>query len=119
MVHRGHFQKNEDVDTNLLGFTLGKLLLDGDRADFWGKVSINRRLEHEYQDDFFEINAYVMAMGTGFSPWTSRHHDRIGGKRGGRGIVWCGQPHRRCPSDHHRITDRSDRTDGGPDVRGG
>jgi outer membrane scaffolding protein for murein synthesis (MipA/OmpV family) len=77
-VHQGHFEKNKDVDTNLLGFTLGRLLLDGDRADFWGKISLNRRLEHEYQDDFFEINAYVMAMGTGYSPWTNRELFRYG-----------------------------------------
>jgi MipA family protein len=77
-VHRGHIKKNEDVDTNLIGLTLGKLLLDGDRADFWGKVSLNRRLEHEYQDDFFEVNAYVMAMGTGYSPWTNRELFRYG-----------------------------------------
>ena len=30
------------------------------------------------QDDFFEINAYVMAMGTGYSPWTNRELFRYG-----------------------------------------
>jgi len=77
-VHQGHFDKNDDVDTNLLGFTLGRLLLDGSRADFWGKVSLNRRLEHDEQDDFFEINAYVMAMGTGYSPWSNKELFRYG-----------------------------------------
>ena len=37
-VHRGDFRRDKDVDTNLLGLTLGKLLLDGDRVDFWGKL---------------------------------------------------------------------------------
>lgn len=77
-VHRGYVRKSDDVDTNLVGFTLGKLLLDGRRADFWGKVSLNRRLEGDEQDDFFEINAYVMAMGTGYSPWTNRELFRYG-----------------------------------------
>ena len=62
----------------MLGFTLGRLLLDGDRADFWGKVSLNRRLENDFQDDFYEINAYVMSMGTGYSPWTNKELFRYG-----------------------------------------
>ena len=66
------------VDTNLVGLTFGKLLLDGPRADYWGKLSINRRLENDLQDDFWEANAYVMIMGTGYSPWTSREVFRYG-----------------------------------------
>ena len=77
-VHRGAISRSDDVDTNLAGFTVGKLLLDGSRADFWGKVSLNRRLERDEQEDFFELNAYVMAMGTGYSPWTSREVFRYG-----------------------------------------
>ena len=77
-VHRGAIRKNEDVDTNLVGLTFGKLLLDGPRADYWGKLSINRRLENDLQDDFWEANAYVMIMGTGYSPWTSRELFRYG-----------------------------------------
>lgn len=77
-VHRGEFSRSDDVDTNLVGLTAGKLLLDGRRADFWGKVSLNRRLERDEQEDFFEINAYVMAMGTGYSPWTNRELFRYG-----------------------------------------
>ncbi|MEM1112239.1 MAG: MipA/OmpV family protein [Pseudomonadota bacterium] len=77
-VHRGYFQSSRDVDTTLAGFTVGKLMLDGPRADFWGKVSLNRRLENDLQDDFWELNAYVMAMGTGYSPWSSREVFRYG-----------------------------------------
>jgi hypothetical protein len=54
------------------------LLLDGPRADYWGKLSINRRLENDLQDDFWEANAYVMIMGTGYSPWSSRELFRYG-----------------------------------------
>jgi outer membrane scaffolding protein for murein synthesis (MipA/OmpV family) len=77
-IHRGAFAKNKDVDTQLVGVTLGKLLLDGPRSDFWGKVSLNRRLENGLQDDFFELNAYAMIMGTGYSPWSSRELFRYG-----------------------------------------
>lgn len=77
-IHRGQISSSEDVDTHLLGLTLGKLLLDGPRSDFWGKVSVNRRLEDDLQEDFFELNAYFMAMGTGYSPWSNRELFRYG-----------------------------------------
>jgi len=77
-VHQGEFKRSEDVHTYLAGLTLGKLLDDGDKIDFWGKVSFNRRLENDYQDDFWEYNAYVMAMGTGYSPWSNKEIFRYG-----------------------------------------
>jgi hypothetical protein len=77
-IHRGAIAKNEDVDTGLVGLTLGKLLFDGPRSDFLGRVSLNRRLENGLQDDFFELNAYAMIMGTGYSPWTNRELFRYG-----------------------------------------
>ncbi len=77
-VHRGFFKRSEDVHTSLAGFTLGKLLQDGEKADYWGRVSINRRFENNEQSDFFEYVAYVMAMGTGNSPWTNRELFRYG-----------------------------------------
>jgi MipA family protein len=77
-VHRGEIKKSDDVDTNLLGLTFGKLLLDGARSDFWGKVSVNRRLEDDLQEDFWEVNAYAMIMGTGYSPWSNREVFRYG-----------------------------------------
>ncbi|MEP1471587.1 MAG: MipA/OmpV family protein [Halieaceae bacterium] len=77
-VHRGDIRASDDVDTHLLGLTLGKLTLDGKRLDVWGKVSINRRLENDLQDDFWEINPYIMLMGTGYSPWSNREVFRYG-----------------------------------------
>lgn len=77
-LHRGDVKRSRDVHTYLAGATLGKLLSDGDIIDFWGKFSINRRLENDYQDNFWEYNVYAMAMGTGYSPWSQRELFRYG-----------------------------------------
>lgn len=77
-VHRGAIKRNDDVDTYLTGLTLSRLALDGRRLDVWGRVSINRRLENDYQEDFWEINPYIMLMGTGYSPWSNRELFRYG-----------------------------------------
>jgi outer membrane scaffolding protein for murein synthesis (MipA/OmpV family) len=77
-VHRGSIRPSDDVDTYLAGLTIGKLLQDGEKIDFWGRVSLNRRFENDLQDDFFEYVAYVMAMGTGYSPWNDRELFRYG-----------------------------------------
>ncbi len=77
-VHRGYFQRNDTVDTNLAGLTVSTLLQDGSKVDYWGRFSLNRRLENDYQDDFWEYVAYVMAMGTGYSPWTEKELFRYG-----------------------------------------
>jgi outer membrane scaffolding protein for murein synthesis (MipA/OmpV family) len=77
-VHRGAIKQSDDVDTYLAGLTLSRLALDGRRLDVWGRVSINRRLENDYQDDFWEINPYIMLMGAGYSPWSNRELFRYG-----------------------------------------
>ena len=77
-VHRGYVQRSDDVRTYLAGLTFGKLALDGRRVDVWGKVSINRRLENDLQEDFWEINPYIMIKGTGYSPWSNREVFRYG-----------------------------------------
>lgn len=77
-VHRGYIKPAEDIDTYLAGITLGRLLSDGEQADFWLKASINRRLENDYQNNFNEYNFYVMAMGAGYSPWSDREVFRYG-----------------------------------------
>ena len=77
-VHRGYVKRSEDVHAYLGGLTLGKLLSDGRKIDYWGKFSLNRRFENGNQDNFWEYNAYVMAMGTGYSPWTNKEVFRYG-----------------------------------------
>jgi hypothetical protein len=47
-------------------------------VDYWGKVSVNRHFENDLQGDFWEYNAYVMVMGTGYSPWTDKELFRYG-----------------------------------------
>ncbi|CAE7149026.1 yiaT [Symbiodinium pilosum] len=62
-LHNGAVEKHDDIDTDLAGLTFGKLLRDGRKVEMWGKFSVNRRLENDLQDDFWEYNTYVMAMG--------------------------------------------------------
>ena len=77
-LHNGEVRKHDDIKTNLAGLTLGKLIKDGQKIDYWGRISFNRRLEKGLQDDFNEVNAYVMAMGEGFSPWSQKELFRYG-----------------------------------------
>ncbi len=77
-VLRGDLSRSSRVDTNLFGITVGKLLQAGPRVEYYGKLSLNRRLENGYQDDFWEYAASVMAMGKGYSPWSSREVFRYG-----------------------------------------
>ncbi|MBK1851929.1 MipA/OmpV family protein [Marinobacter sp. 1-4A] len=74
----GTLKRSEDVHAYMTGLTLGKLISDGEYIDYWGRVSLNRRLENGNQSDFGEYNAYVMAMTTGRSPWTSEEWLRFG-----------------------------------------
>lgn len=76
--HRGDLHRSEDVHAYLAGVTLGKQLTDGKILDFWGKFSINRRLENGMQDNFWDYSVYVMAMGTGYSPWSEKELFRYG-----------------------------------------
>ena len=77
-VHRAHIQGSEDVDTYLAGVTLGRLLKAGERAEFWLKGSVNRRLENGLQDNFNEYNLYVMSMGHGYKGWDGAELFRYG-----------------------------------------
>ena len=77
-VHRGYVKRSEDVHAYLGGLTIGKLLRDGRRQDYWARFSVNRRFENDLQDDFWEYNAYVMSMFTGYSPWTDKELFRYG-----------------------------------------
>ena len=77
-THRGNLQRSQDTHAYMAGLTLGKLLTDGKYVDYWGRVSMNRRLENGYQSDFWEYNAYVMAMTQLHSSKTQRELFRYG-----------------------------------------
>ena len=69
---------NVEVDTEIAGFTIGRLFQGGDRAEFWGKLSYNRHLENPGQDNFASYSAYMMAIGKGYSPWSKQLAFRYG-----------------------------------------
>lgn len=77
-VHRGYLKRNQDAHTYISGLTLGKLLSDGKYIDYWGRLSLNRHFENGYQSDFWEYDAYVMAMTTLHSPWSHQEVLRYG-----------------------------------------
>jgi outer membrane scaffolding protein for murein synthesis (MipA/OmpV family) len=77
-VHRGFLKRNQDAHTYIGGLTLGKLLSDGKYIDYWGRLSLNRRFENGYQSDFWEYDAYVMAMTALHSPWSHQEVLRYG-----------------------------------------
>jgi len=68
---QGKFTKNS-VETNIGGFTLGKLFQSGERVDIYGKLALFRHFEQGHQDDFWNYTAYVMAIGKGYLPWSDR-----------------------------------------------
>jgi outer membrane protein len=78
-LDQGDIAKSDVVDTNIAGFTLGRLLSDGKRVDYIGKLAIFRHFEEDVttsdglfssDKNFFSYAAYVMAMGKGYSPWS-------------------------------------------------
>jgi len=78
-IDQGDFSKSSVADTNIAGFTLSKLLTEGKRVDFLGRVALFRHLEEdEGNGKFSSYAAYVMAMGKGYSPWSNRETFRYG-----------------------------------------
>ena len=78
-IDQGDFSKSEFADTNIAGLTLAKLLHDGPRVDFLGKLALFRHLEEdEGNGNFFSYAAYIMAMGHGYSPWSGNEVFRWG-----------------------------------------
>ena len=70
-IDQGDFSKSTLAETNIAGFTLGKLLSQGKRVDLLGKVAMFRHLEEdEGNGKFWSYAAYIAARGTGYSPWT-------------------------------------------------
>lgn len=69
---------DEGINTNVAGFTLGKIVQHGERFDFWAKVAAFRQFEEPLQDDFWSFSAYITAMGKGYSPWSDQLLFRYG-----------------------------------------
>lgn len=70
-IDQGDFSRSELADTRIGGFTLGRLLHDGPRVDFLGKFALMRHFEEsEGNGNFNSYNAYISAMGKGYSGWT-------------------------------------------------
>jgi outer membrane scaffolding protein for murein synthesis (MipA/OmpV family) len=77
-IMTGDISHSKEVDTEIAGFTIGRLFQGGDRAEFWGKLSYNRHLENPGQDNFASYSAYMMAIGKGYSPWSKQLAFRYG-----------------------------------------
>ncbi len=78
-IDQGDFSKSEVADTNIAGFTLSRLLSEGERIDFLGRVALFRHYEEdEGNGNFSSYAAYIMAMGKGYSPWSKEELFRWG-----------------------------------------
>ncbi len=78
-IDQGDFSKSKLADVNIAGITLSKLLADGPRVDFLGRVAAFRHLEEdEGNGKFWSYAAYIMAMGKGYSPWSKQEVFRWG-----------------------------------------
>ena len=78
-IDQGDFSKSEFADTRIGGVTAMKLLHDGPRVDFQGRFALHRHFEEdEGNGNFFSYNAYIMAMGKGYSGWTGEEWFRWG-----------------------------------------
>lgn len=70
-IDQGDFSKSTFADTNIAGFTFGKLLSNGPRVDFLGKIAAFRHFEEdEGNGNFWSYAAYISALGKGYSPWS-------------------------------------------------
>jgi outer membrane scaffolding protein for murein synthesis (MipA/OmpV family) len=70
-IDQGDFSKSELADTNIAGFTLSKLLSEGKRMDFLGRLAFFRHYEEdEGNGTFSSYAAYISVMGKGYSPWS-------------------------------------------------
>ena len=78
-IDQGDFSKSEVADTNIGGLTFNKLLSQGERIDFLGRVAWFRHFEEdEGNGKFSSYAAYIMAMGKGYSPWSKEEWFRWG-----------------------------------------
>ncbi len=78
-IDQGDFSKSSLDNTNLSGITLGRLMSEGPRIDFVGRLAAFRHLEEdEGNGNFWSYAAYIMAVGKGYSPWSKQEVFRWG-----------------------------------------
>ena len=86
-IDQGGFEKSDVVDTNIGGIMLSRLLTDGKRVDFLGRVAAYRHFEEGVttkdglftsDSDFWSYSAYIVAMAKGYSPWSGEEIVRVG-----------------------------------------
>ena len=78
-IDQGDFSKSSLADTNIAGVTFSKLLTDGPRVEFLGRLAAFRHFEEdEGNGKFWSYAAYIMAMGKGYSPWSKKEWFRWG-----------------------------------------
>jgi outer membrane protein len=79
-IDQGDFSRSSFApDARIAGITLGKLLTDGKRVDFIGKAAAFRHMEEdEGNGNFWSYAAFIMARGSGYSPWSDKELFRWG-----------------------------------------
>ena len=79
-IDQGDFSRSSVApDARIGGFTLGRLLSEGERIDFVGKVAAFRHFEEDEDNgNFWSYAAYIMARGKGYSPWSKEEWFRWG-----------------------------------------
>jgi outer membrane protein len=79
-IDQGDFSRSSFApDARIAGITLGKLLTDGKRVDFIGKAAVFRHMEEdEGNGNFWSYAAFIMARGSGYSPWSDKELFRWG-----------------------------------------
>lgn len=78
-IDQGDFSKSSLADTRIGGLMGSKLLHDGPRVDFLGRIALYRHFESdEGNGNFNSYAAYIMLMGKGYSGWTGEEWFRWG-----------------------------------------
>ena len=79
-IDQGDFSRSSFApDSRIAGITFGKLLTDGKRVDFTAKASAFRHMEEdEGNGNFWSYAAFIMAEGSGYSPWSKEEIFRWG-----------------------------------------
>lgn len=69
-IDQGTLENSPFVDTEVGGITVSRLLSDGPRFDFYGRLALFRHFEEPLQEDFNSYAAYIMAVARNYSKWS-------------------------------------------------